>query len=53
MMATGGDKGVISQARAKKKVKLWSLIAQMLVRPLVHVITLSGLENISVLVAML
>ncbi len=32
---------------------LRSLIGQMLARPVVYVITLSGLENVSVLVAML
>lgn len=34
------------------KVKLRSLIGRALARPLVHVVTLSGPENVSVLVVM-
>jgi hypothetical protein len=34
------------------KVKLQSLVGQTLARPVVHVVTLSGPENVSVLVAM-
>jgi len=45
-----GDKG--QSFEPEPKVKLWSLIGRMLARPVVYVVTLSGPENVSVLVAM-